>query len=425
MHCCRSCLKRSDAACHVARDLGAHWAESGKGSLGKQRGERCFVSGAGGAIFSLAFVVDHHRLVSSSTTLIDENPLHLLVLSCLHPFSSFPTLNMSNGIVNGTGLENSFGQYHSFLAVLPPVSHANPRISSASLGINGTKSAYVPPHLRNVQPRAASTPAVPTNGYVSVALCYVSSVNLIQHNRNGWNDSRSSTPSFRGGLSGGPRGGGDGGYGGRSFSGYGRGGGPGGDKWGDRPQSNGYHSAPRSGDGGPRESFGYGIWRDGKHIPGGRNMRMEKELFGDENDPSKQHTGINFEKYDDIPVEATGAGVPDPVTQFTNPPLDPVLLENIGYARYTTPTPVQKYSIPIVAAGRDLMACAQVCIVILLPFSRCLQTRCIRRVLGKQADSYSQSYRLPSPTDLVLLPWRRRPPWVTAAAARLIPPLSS
>ena len=74
----------------------------------------------------------------------------------------------------------------------------------------------------------------------------------------------------------------------------------------------------------------------------------------------KQHTGINFEKYDDIPVEATGAGVPDPVNEFTNPPLDPVLLENIASARYTTPTPVQKYSIPIVAAKRDLMACAQV-----------------------------------------------------------------
>ena len=90
-------------------------------------------------------------------------------------------------------------------------------------------------------------------------------------------------------------------------------------------------------------------------------MRLEKELYGDPNDPSKQHTGINFDKYEDIPVEATGAGVPDPVTAFTNPPLDKVLLENINYARYATPTPVQKYSIPIVAAGRDLMACAQVC----------------------------------------------------------------
>ncbi|KAH9940886.1 ATP-dependent RNA helicase ded-1 [Epithele typhae] len=222
---------------------------------------------------------------------------------------------MSNGIVNGAGLETQF----------------------ASLGINGAKSAYVPPHMRNSQ-RAASNPPVPTNG-------------------TGWDDSRSSTPS-RGGYGSAPRGGGDQ-WGARSVSTHaGRGGGA----WADRPQSNGWqgNGGPRGGsDSGPRESFGYGSWRDGKHVTGGRNMRMEKELFGEENDPSKQHTGINFEKYDDIPVEATGAGVPDPVTQFTTPPLDPVLLENIGYARYTTPTPVQKYSIPIVAAGRDLMACAQ------------------------------------------------------------------
>lgn len=114
-------------------------------------------------------------------------------------------------------------------------------------------------------------------------------------------------------------------------------------------------------DSGPREPFGYGVWKDGKHVVGGRIMRLEKELFGDASDPLKQHTGINFEKYEDIPVEATGAGVPEPVHAFTNPPLDPVLLENIGYAMYATPTPVQKYSIPIVAGGRDLMACAQVC----------------------------------------------------------------
>jgi ATP-dependent RNA helicase DDX3X len=109
-----------------------------------------------------------------------------------------------------------------------------------------------------------------------------------------------------------------------------------------------------------RETFGFGCWKDGRHVVGGRNVRIEKELFGEASDPSAQHTGINFEKYDDIPVEATGAGVPDPIITFTSPPLDPVLLENIGYARYSTPTPVQKYSIPIVAAARDLMACAQV-----------------------------------------------------------------
>ncbi|KAI9149276.1 ATP-dependent RNA helicase DED1 [Paramyrothecium foliicola] len=104
---------------------------------------------------------------------------------------------------------------------------------------------------------------------------------------------------------------------------------------------------------------GDGQWRDGKHIPGPANPRVERELFGTADDPSKQHTGINFEKYDDIPVEASGHDVPEPVLQFTTPPLDEHLCRNIELARYKIPTPVQKYSIPIVSNGRDLMACAQ------------------------------------------------------------------
>ncbi|KAK0238498.1 P-loop containing nucleoside triphosphate hydrolase protein [Armillaria nabsnona] len=198
---------------------------------------------------------------------------------------------MTNAIVNGpsSGLEGKF----------------------SSLDIN--KSAYVPPHLRSSQ-RASSSPNLHQN---SVG--------------NGWNDSRSSTPTST-----------------RPYAARPSRGGP--------PQSQGRDwSQPSQ----PRENFGFGVWKDGHHVVGGRNMRLEKELFGDPTDPSKQHTGINFEKYDDIPVEATGASVPEPVVAFTSPPLDAVLLENIGYAMYTTPTPVQKYSIPIVANGRDLMACAQ------------------------------------------------------------------
>ncbi|ORZ19514.1 P-loop containing nucleoside triphosphate hydrolase protein, partial [Absidia repens] len=102
-----------------------------------------------------------------------------------------------------------------------------------------------------------------------------------------------------------------------------------------------------------------GYWKDGTHHIGNRSPHIERELFGIEEDVNRQHTGINFEKYDDIPVEASGDGCPEPVTTFTAPPLDSHLLTNIELARYSTPTPVQKYAIPIVAAGRDLMACAQ------------------------------------------------------------------
>ncbi|KAF5343009.1 hypothetical protein D9758_013690 [Tetrapyrgos nigripes] len=217
---------------------------------------------------------------------------------------------MTNALVNGNaGIERSFES------------------------LNLSKTAYVPPHMR--QQRAAPTNSIP--------------------NENGWNDSRSGTPrnDSRGGYS-------DRGRGGGAFSNN-----------RDRVSSNnwgGGHATTTNNNQNwsaqPRENreaqtFGYGAWKDGRHVVGGRNMRMEKEIYGDASDPSKQHTGINFEKYDDIPVEATGADVPEPVTSFTSPPLDPVLLENIGFARYTTPTPVQKYSIPIVANSRDLMACAQ------------------------------------------------------------------
>lgn len=109
----------------------------------------------------------------------------------------------------------------------------------------------------------------------------------------------------------------------------------------------------------PARGGGDGQWRDGKHVAGPVNLRMERELFGVADDPSKQQTGINFEKYDDIPVEASGTDVPEPVLQFTNPPLDDHLIRNIELAHYKVPTPVQKYSIPIVMGGRDLMACAQ------------------------------------------------------------------
>ncbi|KAI8334264.1 ATP-dependent RNA helicase DED1 [Chlamydoabsidia padenii] len=102
-----------------------------------------------------------------------------------------------------------------------------------------------------------------------------------------------------------------------------------------------------------------GQWKDGTHILASRNPQIERQLFGNEQDTDRQHTGINFEKYDDIPVEASGDQCPEPINTFTSPPLDAHLLTNIELARYTTPTPVQKYSIPIVSAGRDLMACAQ------------------------------------------------------------------
>ncbi|XP_042614962.1 putative ATP-dependent RNA helicase an3 isoform X1 [Cyprinus carpio] len=83
------------------------------------------------------------------------------------------------------------------------------------------------------------------------------------------------------------------------------------------------------------------------------NERVEHELF------SGSNTGINFEKYDDIPVEATGQNCPPHIESFHDVDLGEIIMGNITLSRYTRPTPVQKYAIPIIKSKRDLMACAQ------------------------------------------------------------------
>ncbi|GAA5817664.1 hypothetical protein MFLAVUS_011215 [Mucor flavus] len=104
---------------------------------------------------------------------------------------------------------------------------------------------------------------------------------------------------------------------------------------------------------------GKGIWKNGVHELGDVSADIEVKLFGTATDLETTHSGINFDRYDNIPVETTGENIPEGITQFTHPPLDKHLLTNIKSARYTVPTPVQKHSIPIVLSGRDLMACAQ------------------------------------------------------------------
>ncbi|KAM4595982.1 putative ATP-dependent RNA helicase an3 isoform 2-T2 [Polymixia lowei] len=83
------------------------------------------------------------------------------------------------------------------------------------------------------------------------------------------------------------------------------------------------------------------------------NERLEHELF------SGSNTGINFEKYDDIPVEATGSNCPPHIESFHDVDMGEIVMGNINLSRYTRPTPVQKHAIPIIKTKRDLMACAQ------------------------------------------------------------------
>ena len=71
-------------------------------------------------------------------------------------------------------------------------------------------------------------------------------------------------------------------------------------------------------------------------------------------------SGINFDKYDSIPVSVTGDNKPSAIKSFTGAGLRPILVENVTKSGYKKPTPVQKNGIPVIMAGRDMMACAQV-----------------------------------------------------------------
>ena len=84
-------------------------------------------------------------------------------------------------------------------------------------------------------------------------------------------------------------------------------------------------------------------------------MKRDESVFDGEN------TGINFDAYEDIPVEVTGNDAPEAITSFKEleSQMTKEVMANIERCKFTKPTPVQKHAIPIALAGRDLMACAQ------------------------------------------------------------------
>nr|XP_043873994.1 putative ATP-dependent RNA helicase an3 isoform X4 [Solea senegalensis] len=142
--------------------------------------------------------------------------------------------------------------------------------------------------------------------------------------------------------------------------------------------------------------------------PTAPNERLERELFAGSN------TGINFEKYDDIPVEATGNKCPPHIESFHDVEMGEIIMGNIDLSRYTRPTPVQKYAIPIIKAKRDLMACAQTgsgkTAAFLLPVLSQIYTEgpgdALQAAKGGGQDNGRYGRRKQYPISLVLAPTR-------------------
>ncbi|XP_041501519.1 ATP-dependent RNA helicase DDX3Y-like isoform X4 [Microtus oregoni] len=132
--------------------------------------------------------------------------------------------------------------------------------------------------------------------------------------------------------------------------------------------------------------------------------RLEQELF------SGGNTGINFEKYDDIPVEATGSNCPPHIENFSDVEMGEIIMGNIELTRYTRPTPVQKHAIPIIKEKRDLMACAQTgsgkTAAFLLPILSQIYTDGPGEALKAMKENGRYGRRKQYPISLVLAPTR-------------------
>lgn len=123
------------------------------------------------------------------------------------------------------------------------------------------------------------------------------------------------------------------------------------------------------------DNHGNGADDRGRRRNGGGDYRNEddenkpknREIYIPPDEPNDENylfgndvlMGINFDKYDDIEVKVSGENAPLPINSFDTSGLRTILVENIKKSGYRKPTPVQKYAIPIIMAGRDLMACAQ------------------------------------------------------------------
>lgn len=119
------------------------------------------------------------------------------------------------------------------------------------------------------------------------------------------------------------------------------------------------------------------------------------------------NSGINFDKYEEIPVEVTGRDCPGPISHFADLKLHPWIEENIKKCGYDRPTPVQKYSIPTLNACRDLMSCAQTGSGKTAAFLVPLINRILIDGPGKiKAPTYQHNRRCQYPLALIISPTR-------------------
>ncbi|KAI1408076.1 P-loop containing nucleoside triphosphate hydrolase protein [Hypoxylon sp. FL1857] len=109
-----------------------------------------------------------------------------------------------------------------------------------------------------------------------------------------------------------------------------------------------------------REWGGNGVvyeWKGDEGDVGPENKNLEIQLFGH---PDERYgAGVDISKITEITVSQEGEKRIIPVFEFEDAGLHPIMLKNIEMAGYSKPTPIQKYCIPAIQMGYDLIAIAQ------------------------------------------------------------------
>ncbi|RPB01027.1 DEAD-domain-containing protein [Choiromyces venosus 120613-1] len=79
---------------------------------------------------------------------------------------------------------------------------------------------------------------------------------------------------------------------------------------------------------------------------------LERMLFGEPGVNDHASAGLQFDKYGFLKPSSY-------FRDFRDAPLHPVMMGNIQLAGYQIPTPIQRYCIPAILDGHDLLSCAQ------------------------------------------------------------------
>jgi hypothetical protein len=137
-----------------------------------------------------------------------------------------------------------------------------------------------------------------------------------------------------------------------------------------------------------------------------------------------------IDAYDSMEVQATGRDVPEPLQSFNQlgPLVSKRLLRNMAQLKLQKPTPVQRQVIPVMLAGRDLMACSHTgtgkTAAYLVPvLARLLKTpRCAllcETAAGRQQAGWPAGGRRPAAEPPA---WQRPRPRRQRSVAHLVPP---